>query len=144
MRSHARGVPTRYRGVNFRSRLEARYASFFDQLSLSWVYEPPTDDLCRGWLPDFEVLGVLVECKPSLTWEGLQPAMRKAEASGYTGQVTVLGGRPDLAYTSHLPQAEWRLARWRADPRLPWALAGNAVQWRPVRPGNAGPAPGVS
>jgi hypothetical protein len=47
--------PTRYKNVLFRSRLEARWAAFFDLLSPGgwrWEYEPI--DL-KGWTPDFYV-----------------------------------------------------------------------------------------
>ena len=33
-------IPTRYKGYHFRSRLEARWAVFFDYLGLDWEYEP--------------------------------------------------------------------------------------------------------
>lgn len=33
-------LPTTYRGVNFRSRLEARWAFFLDYLDTEWLYEP--------------------------------------------------------------------------------------------------------
>ena len=35
------GIPTRYRGVNFRSRLEAKYAPLFDLLG--WEMDVRTD-----------------------------------------------------------------------------------------------------
>src|SRR5580658_3875763 len=44
--------PTTYAGVNFRSRLEARWAAFFNLLGWQWEYEPV--DL-EGWVPDFEI-----------------------------------------------------------------------------------------
>ena len=44
--------PTEYKGVMFRSRLEARYAAFFDLVGWEWDYEP--HDL-SGWIPDFLV-----------------------------------------------------------------------------------------
>ena len=50
--------PTIYEGVNFRSRLEARWACFFDFMELEWHYEP--FDL-RGWVPDFLIR--LPDCK---------------------------------------------------------------------------------
>lgn len=43
-------IPTTYAGVNFRSRLEARWAAMFDLLKWEWKYEPI--DL-NGWSPDF-------------------------------------------------------------------------------------------
>jgi len=50
-----KSIPTKYSGHTFRSRLEARVAVFFDQLRLSWEYEPEGYDLpINGWyLPDF-------------------------------------------------------------------------------------------
>jgi hypothetical protein len=42
--------PTLYAGVMFRSRLEARWAAFFDLLGWEWKYEPVDLD---GWTPDF-------------------------------------------------------------------------------------------
>lgn len=69
-----KAIPTTYQGVRFRSRLEARWAAFFDLLGFRWNYEPY--DLNR-WAPDFELKTrgggrVLVEVKPFL-WEGKDP-----------------------------------------------------------------------
>ena len=33
-------LPTKYAGIQFRSRLEARWAVFFDALKIKWEYEP--------------------------------------------------------------------------------------------------------
>lgn len=63
-------LPTCYQGQNFRSRLEARWAVFFDYLSIKWVYEPEGYDLGDGvwYLPDFYLSdfnhGVFAEVKP--------------------------------------------------------------------------------
>jgi hypothetical protein len=35
-----KAIETRYKGCNFRSRLEARWAVFFDTLGIEWQYEP--------------------------------------------------------------------------------------------------------
>jgi len=57
-------VPTRYAGVNFRSRLEATWAVFFDSIGLPWRYEP--FDL-EGWTPDFLLQDdILCEVKPEV------------------------------------------------------------------------------
>lgn len=40
-----RPIETKYRGYRFRSRLEARWAVFFDTLGLKWWYEPEGFDL---------------------------------------------------------------------------------------------------
>jgi hypothetical protein len=49
MKSH----PTLYKGTMFRSRLEARYAAYFDLCGFKWEYEPIDLD---GWTPDFKVV----------------------------------------------------------------------------------------
>lgn len=47
-------IPTFYAGVTFRSRLEARWAVFFDVLDVPWRYEPEGFQCPSGWyLPDF-------------------------------------------------------------------------------------------
>lgn len=50
-----KAIETRYAGYLFRSRLEARWAVFFDALGIKWEYEPEGYDLGEaGWyLPDF-------------------------------------------------------------------------------------------
>jgi len=40
-----KAIPTRYAGCHFRSRLEARWAVFFDRLGVAWQYEPEGYDL---------------------------------------------------------------------------------------------------
>ena len=48
-------IETRYKGYLFRSRLEARWAVFFDALGIRFEYEPEGFDLGGGdwYLPDF-------------------------------------------------------------------------------------------
>lgn len=50
-----KAIETRYQGCLFRSRLEARWAVFFDALEIPWEYEKEGYDLGEaGWyLPDF-------------------------------------------------------------------------------------------
>lgn len=52
-----KAIETRYKGYRFRSRLEARWAVFFDRLELDWQYEPEGFDLGQSgyYLPDFKV-----------------------------------------------------------------------------------------
>lgn len=63
-------IPTKWNGVQFRSRLEARWAAFFTLLGWEWAYEP--FDL-EGYIPDFLLHfpdPVLVEVKPTLIRDG--------------------------------------------------------------------------
>jgi len=49
-----KSIETVYRGVLFRSRLEVRWAMFFDQLDIEWHYEPEGYQLAAlRYLPDF-------------------------------------------------------------------------------------------
>jgi hypothetical protein len=58
--SEIKPIQTRYKGYHFRSRLEARYAVFFDALGLDWEYENEGFDLGNGvyYLPDFCVTSI--------------------------------------------------------------------------------------
>lgn len=61
------GIPTLYRGVQYRSRLEARWAAFFDEIGWWHTYEPFD---ARGYIPDFLIAGprpLLIEVKPAVT-----------------------------------------------------------------------------
>lgn len=55
--THIAPIETRYKGYRFRSRLEARWAVFFDAVGIQWDYELEGYDLGRfGWyLPDFKL-----------------------------------------------------------------------------------------
>lgn len=62
-----KAIPTRYRGYHFRSRLEARWAVFFDALGVLWDYEREGFEFSDGtrYLPDFWLpdLGLWAEIK---------------------------------------------------------------------------------
>lgn len=62
-----RAIETAYKGYRFRSRLEARWAVFFDTMGWEYEYEPEGFLLESGmYLPDFFVLSLdmWVEVKP--------------------------------------------------------------------------------
>lgn len=67
-----KAIETQYKGYRFRSRLEARWAVFFDALGIEWEYEKEGYDLGEaGWyLPDFWLpeFGIWVEIKGKLNW----------------------------------------------------------------------------
>lgn len=83
-----RPIQTLYRGYLFRSRLEARWAVFFDSLKIKWVYEPEGFHLASGemYLPDFFLpefngkKGVYVEVKPDRVIDS--KALQFAEDAG--------------------------------------------------------------
>lgn len=63
-----KAIETIYNGYRFRSRLEARWAVFFDTLQVRWQYEPEGFKLPSGagYLPDFYLpdLDLWIEIKP--------------------------------------------------------------------------------
>ena len=95
-RLHA--IPTEYAQTKFRSRLEARWARFFDLVGWRWEYEP--FDLA-GSIPDFALIGVdqtaLVEVKPvaslgdSIAKEAREKAERAVLASGRRDEIPTTG-----------------------------------------------------
>lgn len=60
MMEHINSIETIYNGYRFRSRLEARWAVFFDVLGIKYVYEPQGYTMKYGirYLPDFELLNI--------------------------------------------------------------------------------------
>jgi len=66
-----KAIETIWKGYRFRSRLEARWAIFFEHLGMTWEYEPEGFHLSNGqkYLPDFRLItrndiSVWVEIKP--------------------------------------------------------------------------------
>lgn len=95
-------IETAYAGHLFRSRLEARWALFFETLGLRWRYEPEGFELPGGkYLPDFWIAGIgWVEIKPEAPTP--QERMRIQElAVGTEVPGFILGGtipRTDIGY----------------------------------------------
>lgn len=90
-------IPTRYAGVQFRSRLEAKWAAFFDLHGWPWEYEP--FDL-NGYIPDFLLQfkkPMIVEVKPFVgspfDWETPEhdAVLEKIRASGWQGEGLLVG-----------------------------------------------------
>lgn len=101
--SGLKAIPTRYKGCHFRSRLEARWAVYFDALNIEWRYEPEGFELPDGtrYLPDFWLPtiagGTWVEVKgDSRDWDVCEEAERRLQevvkASGKTA--TLIFGIP--------------------------------------------------
>lgn len=95
---HHRAITTRYKGFAFRSRLEARWAVFFDHLGIRWDYEPEGYELGNGlrYLPDFWLpdLKLWVEIKPDAPDEVTkEKAFRLLQHGGHPVYITC--GMPD-------------------------------------------------
>ena len=93
-----KSIPTKYRGITYRSRLEARWAVFFELLGWGVTYEPFDGN---GYIPDFvihsEKLAVLVEVKPASTKAELlsnQDKVLLGTQGIWSGRVLLLGLSP--------------------------------------------------
>lgn len=128
-----KAIETRYNGYRFRSRLEARWAVFFDKLAIDWEYEPEGFDTGEGlFLPDFclhygkEHAPVWAEVKPSL--DAISDAdWKKMHAFGVEHRLLLLVGTPDLHMYPQIDENHetWEEAKKRAEDEFPssgWAL----------------------
>jgi len=84
-------IPTLYRGRMYRSRLEARWAAFFDRLGWAYEYEP--FDMGK-WSPDFLLTDAdtLVEVKPISQTTSIKPIADKI--SGFGKRLLIVGTSP--------------------------------------------------
>lgn len=87
--------PVIYNNIQFRSRLESRWAAFFDLMAWEYTYEPY--DLER-WSPDFKLITemgseFLVEVKPT---ELIDKALRLkiANATGFSSGILLVSESP--------------------------------------------------
>lgn len=140
-----RPIETRYKGRRFRSRLEARWAVFFDHLDIPWEYEPEgfhTED--GPYLPDFRLWGrVWAEVKPdegltfakhaSLELIAAMPWARKCEelAYGFGMDVLVCIGEPTsltlplcVCWGEQREDVQWLWGGWQAydEGRIWWEM----------------------
>ena len=117
-----KAIETIYKGYRFRSRLEARWAVFFDALGVRYEYEPEGFDLGNGmyYLPDFRLkcwgtrgsvcdkpFDLYIEVKGHMTQKDadkiwafvLNPSNKDAKEEGdLVNSVLVVGDIPDPDY----------------------------------------------
>jgi hypothetical protein len=102
--------PTIYRGIRFRSRLEARWAAFFDCAGWRYDYEPC--DL-GAWSPDFLLHGkddpILCEVKPIDRFDEViaNKMVIAADASSFRGELLLLGLSPFPTIVSDFDNDTW-------------------------------------
>lgn len=142
--------PTMYNGVQYRSRLEARWAAFFDLIGWQHEYEPI--DL-PGWSPDFRVVfpcrllkfigidhqyDLFAEVKPYHEFSQFKGhascAYMRTDSSG----AVQLGLNPEVAHAWLNSGNDWDgmfslIGHWPSGYSRLWKQAGNAVQWKPTR-----------
>lgn len=118
--------PTAYKGVNFRSRLEARWAAFFDSYNYRWAYEPID---FGGWSPDFILshgaYTDYVEVKPTT----------ELDKDTSNKMFKYMSGSGGMLYCGLTPDSYWLNTKgwWDkftfAESEGHWNSAGNVVQW---------------
>lgn len=89
-------ITTLFNGIEYRSRLEARWAAFFHQIGWIFTYEPFDGD---GYIPDFLVHGdrpMLVEIKPAVTEADYYEPVDKIERglTDWQHDVLIVGASP--------------------------------------------------
>lgn len=93
-------IPTLYNGVSYRSRLEAKWAAFFERLH--WPFEYEAIDL-NGYIPDFILATgpTAVECKPITTFdEDAVEVCARIDRGGWEGDALLVGA---MLWPEHEP-----------------------------------------
>lgn len=112
-------IETEYAGVRFRSRLEARWAVFFDALGLKWEHEPEAyTDGTTWYTPDFWLpeLELFWEVKPNADYDRTKPKML-VEVTG--SEIVVSTGSPAECRGGDLVSAVGGL---EVDHWIPWEV----------------------
>lgn len=94
-------IPTIYRGTQYRSQLEAKWACVFDLLGIHYEYEPIA---LKGYVPDYladcslypgqgarSTRPLLIEVRPHWDEEEYAESIAKIARSGWTGAAMILG-----------------------------------------------------
>jgi hypothetical protein len=110
-------IPTTYRGVKMRSRLEARWAGVFDAAGLVWQYEPEGIPVGRlgFYRPDFWLPAqrTWIEVKgPHMERVNKTRALaRQLGARGLVLMATAVGSAYLVPASGRIPQAEVEIGR---------------------------------
>ena len=106
-------IRTLYKGVTFRSQLEARWAAWFDRNGIGWEYEPVP---MGNWLPDFRIRTgneeTYVEVKPVAEFPA--DVAEKIDRSDWKGRAMILGKTPQAIWSRE--GGEWRREPAPASP----------------------------
>jgi hypothetical protein len=99
MKERIKAIPQMYKGIKFRSTLEARWAIVFNELGIEWHYEPEGFDIDGiRYVPDFvltnigNVKNLFVEVKGFFDEEDLE----KIKAFGKEYPLFVVGDIPSV------------------------------------------------
>ena len=128
-----KAIDTHYNGYRFRSRTEARWAVFFDELHIAYAYEPQGFELAGvRYLPDFQLTEGLIlhqfgPAQPAQIWVEIKPdselsnteRTKLVEFLKQTNHhVLLIAGQPDinttLRFIDYHPETGWLVVdvRW--------------------------------
>jgi hypothetical protein len=141
MKTGFTAIPTTYAGVDFRSRLEARWAAFFDLAEWKWEYEPIN---LRGWIPDFRVdpaywgdygtYFLLVEVKPYRSIDEFKGTVEYGLAMDpvfeSSDRAALFGHTPAVSYWEAWSSGRMSIPEYISDWEQKWSEAQRVVQWR--------------
>lgn len=148
MKDQIKPIMTRYKGYRFRSRLEARWAVFLDELGVPWEYEKEGYQLPDGshYLPDFWLPreDIYLEIKGR---QASHAEQRKAAhlARGHQKDVVVATGQPgECLIEVYSPFLEIPPEQWKAmtslelpsgvwfsfEPYVRRPIFGTTVHWQ--------------
>lgn len=126
-----KAIDTYYKGNYYRSRLEARYAVFFDSINLPFQYESEgfriNDEI--NYLPDFYIpaLGCYFEVKPEYkVWvssENYKSDLKKVNSLAETNKLIMAFGNPGQTSWLLLNKSDCYNCYLRRINQDHWALA---------------------
>lgn len=131
-----KAIETRYGGYRFRSRLEARWAVFLNEIGLDWEYEPqgyevPTRRGTIRYLPDFWLgSGQWGEVKGFLDTDGMRRLCLLASSLAKCGEgsdMVILGDIPGVRSVLWPVQLHWHGRLWA----VAWTLEPGCPMHRP-------------
>ena len=126
-----KAIPIKLDGIQFRSKLEARWYLFMKRLGWNIIYEPEIEGL-SNWIPDFLIIGknkkILVDVKPIDNVEDWDknPDKKRIEESGIKNlpyELLILGSNLQLDGQSRMGLLYVRDACWE-EGRDPVELQG--------------------
>lgn len=126
-------IETEYAGCRFRSRLEARWAVFFDALRIPWEHEPDGFETSFGkYLPDFKIRIPQTEDSGHYQWFEVKPDewvedRRHADLASRSGVPLIVARGMPRSYDDQLkawrsPLTAYGLGPDDDDPRV-WPVA---------------------
>lgn len=108
-----KAIETRYAGCRFRSRLEAKWAVFFDALDIEWEHEPEGFETSAGrYLPDFKIQIPGNQQEGKCQWFEVKPAewredRRHAALASESGNPLIVARGMPRSYADQMQASEY-------------------------------------